>query len=108
MQLQSALAGAALFGWLSACGAGTNEPQSFRSAPSAAAYRERQTVDLETIDRVLVGWPGNAQLAARATIAHYGLPQEVTASMLIWRDNPVPARTIAPASESRVHASAIV
>ncbi len=45
-------------------------------------------------DGMIASWPAKPQEVAKKTIAKYGQPNEVTATMLIWHNNGPWKRTI--------------
>ena len=55
-------------------------------APSSAQMSPARMSDSE-MRAMLVSWPKSAQMAAADMMKKYGPPQEVTATMLKWRDN---------------------
>lgn len=73
-----AVAGA---GGLAACseGEGTSANASTQAAPAASQNGN--------VEKMIASWPEASRMAATDMIQKYGQPQEVTASMLMWRDN---------------------
>jgi hypothetical protein len=69
-------------------------PEPEVKAPPTKREITRQTMDKPLIDTYLRTWPEHAFKAAEATIATYGLPNEATPSMLIWKENGPWLRTI--------------
>lgn len=66
---------------LSACdnSNGTNADASAQAAPAAG--------NTEEVEQMVAAWPEASRMAATDMMQKYGPPQEVTASMLMWRDN---------------------
>lgn len=58
---------------------GTNDNASAQAAPAAG--------DTENVEQMIASWPEASRMAATDMMQKYGPPQEVTASMLMWRDN---------------------
>jgi hypothetical protein len=54
------------------------------TAPMAAAARPMGMASVQTM---IASWPQASQMAAMDMMRKYGPPQEVTASMLMWRNN---------------------
>ncbi len=50
-----------------------------------AAAQERAT--RESVDQLTASWPAKPRDVSATMIAKYGLPNEATASMLVWHDN---------------------
>lgn len=55
------------------------------AVPVAAGAQERVTQ--ASVDQITASWPATPRDVAAKMIAKYGLPQEATASMLVWHDN---------------------
>lgn len=66
---------------LSACSK-SNETSANASTQSAPAAGQNGNVE-----QMIASWPEASRMAAMDMIQKYGQPQEVTASMLMWRDN---------------------
>ncbi len=66
---------------LSACSNpdATNADATAQTTPAAA--------DNENVEQMIASWPEASRMAAMDMISKYGPPQEVTASMLMWKDN---------------------
>ncbi len=45
------------------------------------------STDMASVQRLVAGWPEASRMAAMDMMQKYGPPQEVTASMLMWRNN---------------------
>jgi hypothetical protein len=56
-------------------------------------------VDLATVTRILSTWPTVSKQAATTTINKYGLPNEASATRLIWHNNGPWKRTVIYAEE---------
>lgn len=48
----------------------------------------------ERVNRFIESWPTTSKAAAHSMISKYGVPQEITPTMLIWNDNRPFKRTI--------------
>lgn len=68
-------------GGLSAC-SNSNETAGNASAQAAPAAGQNGNVE-----QMIASWPEASRMAAMDMVQKYGQPQEVTASMLMWRDN---------------------
>lgn len=64
---------------LSACTTATGATRSSVQGPSA--------MNMATVQRMITSWPQASRMAAMDMMQKYGPPQEVTASMLMWRNN---------------------
>jgi hypothetical protein len=51
-------------------------------------------IDQALVDRTLEDWPANPRQSATMLISKYGLPNEVTQTMLVWHQNGAWKRTI--------------
>lgn len=60
----------------------------------AAAACTTGAVTSGSADAIVAGWPATPQEVARKTMAKYGAPNEVTATMLVWHNNGPWKRTI--------------
>jgi hypothetical protein len=56
-------------------------------------------VDLATVNRILGAWPDVSKQAATSTINKYGLPNEASATRLMWHNNGPWKRTVIYAEE---------
>jgi hypothetical protein len=56
-------------------------------------------VDLATVNSILGTWPDVSRQAAKTTINNYGLPNEASATRLIWHNNGPWKRTVIYAEE---------
>lgn len=70
-----ALAGA---GSMTACTTATGAPMPMQSAGQ---------MDMRGVQGMVASWPEASRMAAMDMMQKYGPPQEVTASMLMWRNN---------------------
>jgi hypothetical protein len=62
------------------------------ASSSSAQLPAKPTKDM--VDKLVSQWPSESSKAAKAIIAKYGQPNEVTESMLIWKNNSPWKRTI--------------
>jgi len=61
--------------------------QSNETAPNASAQAVPAAGESESVEKMIASWPEASRMAAADMIQKYGQPQEVTASMLMWKDN---------------------
>lgn len=61
--------------------------------PAKAVEAEAKNGE-DAADRVAQGWPEASRAAAAFMLKKYGAPQEMTSTMLIWRDNAPWTRTV--------------
>jgi hypothetical protein len=61
---------------------------------SATVADAQVTITQASVDQLTANWPVKPREVATTTIAKYGLPDEATASMLIWHNNGSWKRTI--------------
>lgn len=61
---------------------------------AVVAANAQTVVTQVTIDELTANWPAKSREVATTVISKYGLPQETTASMLIWNGNGPWKRTI--------------
>lgn len=54
---------------------------------AAAKTQPAGITDKAGVQRIVANWPAASRMAAMDMMAKYGPPQEVTASMLMWRNN---------------------
>lgn len=53
----------------------------------SSAQAQPARMDGAGVQRMVANWPEASRMAAMDMMAKYGAPQEVTASMLLWRNN---------------------
>jgi hypothetical protein len=77
------------FGFVAVIGSGTGF-----AAENKVAATQSKAIDREWVNKTISGWEEVSKKAANSMIDKYGLPNEGTESMLIWRDTSPWKRTI--------------
>lgn len=61
--------------------------ENSETAANASAQAAPAAGDSGNVEKMIASWPEASRMAAMDMITKYGQPQEVTASMLFWKDN---------------------
>ena len=72
---------------LAASGAVSACSQSNKTAANASPQAASVPGESGNVNQMIASWPEASRMAAADMIQKYGPPQEVTASMLMWKDN---------------------